>query len=204
VLDKMRANFTRAVIASPVTMLKQITAVPAYAMEIPVKDFIAGAAAALANPMAAVRALQGSQMWKDRYEFGWDRDVRTAMAKAAPHRMAGVKRHGPINRGAQTYMPIHDWRKARLREELIKSGIKLPIDYVMFGRSFDGLDLRFLVPLKKHRPADYKRVLEWFPLCEAEVYRYEHQARPAEPQAVPRSARARKGTPTAPRPANRA
>jgi hypothetical protein len=43
----------------------------------------------------------------------------------------------------------------------------------MFGRSFDGLDLRFLVPLKKHRPKDYAKVLEWFPLADLEVFRWE-------------------------------
>jgi hypothetical protein len=32
------------------------------------------------------------------------------------------------------------------------------------------------VPLKKHFPRDYQRVLEWFPLAEAEVMRFEiHQ-----------------------------
>jgi hypothetical protein len=43
----------------------------------------------------------------------------------------------------------------------------------MFGRSFDGIDLRFVVPLKERRPADYRRVLEWFPLVEAAVWKYE-------------------------------
>lgn len=91
----------------------------------------------------------------------------------SPMRMAGVKRHGPINRSARTYMPVHDWNAARLREELVKGGIKLPVDYILFGRSFDGLDLRFLLPLKKHRPRDYAKVLEWFPLAEIEIWRYE-------------------------------
>ena len=49
----------------------------------------------------------------------------------------------------------------------------LPVDYHMFGRTFDGIDYRFLAPLKKNRPADYQKVLDWFPLAEMEVWRYE-------------------------------
>jgi hypothetical protein len=100
----------------------------------------------------------------------------------SPMRMASMKRHGPINRRAHTYMPVHDWKKARLREELVKSGIKLPVDYLMFGRSFDGLDLRFLVPLKRERPRDYKILLEWFPLAEMEVWRFERYGAKAQPR----------------------
>jgi hypothetical protein len=43
--------------------------------------------------------------------------------------------------------------------------LHLPIDYRIFGRSFDGLDLRFLLPLKKHLPRDYKRVRITRRLC---------------------------------------
>ena len=44
--------------------------------------------------------------------------------------------------------------------------IKLPIDYQWFGRSFDGIDMRFLGPLREHSPKDYQTLLDWFPLAD--------------------------------------
>lgn len=94
-------------------------------------------------------------------------------AADSPMRRMAMVRHGAINRRKKLFYPIWDWRKDRLVDAIERSGIRLPVDYEMFGRSFDGLDLRFLAPLKRHRPADYRRVLEWFPLAEMEIYRHE-------------------------------
>ena len=41
----------------------------------------------------------------------------------------------------------------------------LPVDYEMFGRSFDGIDYRFISPIKERFPDDYARILEWFPMA---------------------------------------
>lgn len=94
-------------------------------------------------------------------------------AADSPARRVAMITHGPINRTKRVFYPVWDWNKARLIEELTKSGIKLPVDYDLFGRSFDGLDLRFLYQIKHQRPSDYKRILEWFPLAESEIFRYE-------------------------------
>jgi 3'-phosphoadenosine 5'-phosphosulfate sulfotransferase (PAPS reductase)/FAD synthetase len=82
-------------------------------------------------------------------------------------------KHGTISYNQLKYHPIWDWKKRDLIDCFNKHKIKLPIDYKLFGRSFDGLDLRFLMPLKKHLPNDYKKILEWFPLAELEIFRYE-------------------------------
>lgn len=95
-------------------------------------------------------------------------------AADSPMRRIAIKTHGPITLNQGRYHPIWDWLKADLIACFRKAGVKLPIDYTLFGRSFDGLDLRFLLPLKKHRPQDFRRVLEWFPLAELEIYRWEH------------------------------
>lgn len=97
----------------------------------------------------------------------------------SPMRMLAMRTHGPISRGREQYYPVWDWNKARLIGEIEKGGIGLPLDYDLFGRTFDGLDLRFLYPLKHKRPEDYRRILEWFPLAEAEVWRYERMGRAA-------------------------
>lgn len=94
-------------------------------------------------------------------------------AADSPLRRIAIQKTGPINRRLRKYHPVWDWKKADLVEAFRRSGVKLPIDYRLFGRTFDGVDLRFLLPLKRHRPADYKRVLDWFPLAELEVFRWE-------------------------------
>lgn len=95
-------------------------------------------------------------------------------AADSPMRRVAIKTHGPITWSQKKYHPVWDWKKADLIDCFKRNNVRLPIDYRLFGRTFDGLDLRFILPLKKHRPADYKRVLEWFPLAELEVFRWEN------------------------------
>ena len=94
-------------------------------------------------------------------------------AADSPMRRVAISSHGPISYNQLKYHPVWDWRKRDLLECFNKHNIKLPIDYKIWGRSFDGIDLRFLLPLKKHLPNDYKKVLEWFPMVELEIFRYE-------------------------------
>jgi 3'-phosphoadenosine 5'-phosphosulfate sulfotransferase (PAPS reductase)/FAD synthetase len=94
-------------------------------------------------------------------------------AADSPMRRISIKRHGAISLNQRRYHPIWDWKKQNLVDCFRKNDIQLPVDYQLFGRSFDGLDLRFLLPLKKHRPDDYRRILDWFPCADLEVFRWE-------------------------------
>lgn len=94
-------------------------------------------------------------------------------AADSPIRHAAIKKYGPISYGLHKYHPIWNWKKSDLVDVFRKSGVKLPFDYLYFGRTFDGLDLRFIIKIKKHFPRDYKKILEWFPLCDLEIFRYE-------------------------------
>lgn len=94
-------------------------------------------------------------------------------AADSPQRRLTMMKHGPISRESRQYYPIWDWNKDRIVSAIAASGIKLSRDYELFGRSFDGLDYRFLGPLKRHYPEDWKKLLTWFPLAGAEVFRYE-------------------------------
>ena len=67
--------------------------------------------------------------------------------------------------------PIADWLKAEVMGIIDRYGVKLPIDYEIFGRSFDGIDYRFVEPMRRHLPDDYERLLEWFPLLVGEFIR---------------------------------
>lgn len=89
----------------------------------------------------------------------------------SPMRRIGIKTHGAINHNQKRFYPVYDWKKADLLAAFDESGVKLPIDYKLFGRTFDGLDYRFLGPIREHFPEDYERILAWYPLAELEFFR---------------------------------
>jgi len=94
-------------------------------------------------------------------------------AADSPMRRVSINKHGAISWKQHKYHPIHDMKKEEMLNFFRRHDVKLPIDYKLFGRSFDGIDLRFLLPLKKQLPNDYKKILEFFPLAELELFRWE-------------------------------
>lgn len=88
-------------------------------------------------------------------------------------RRNAILRYGAVNHKKGEFYPIFDWNKARLLRELQESGVRLPVDYQWFGRSFDGLDARFLGPIRDHAPEDYARILEWVPMADIDLFRRE-------------------------------
>ena len=91
----------------------------------------------------------------------------------SPMRRIGIKTHGAINHNDKRFYPVYDWNKERLLNEIDAAGVKLPVDYELFGRTFDGLDYRFLKPISERFPEDYEKILTWFPLADMEIYRRE-------------------------------
>ena len=89
----------------------------------------------------------------------------------SPYRRIGIKTHGAVNHNAKRFYPVYDWKKDDIIRAIDEAGVKLPVDYRMFGRTFDGTDYRFLKPLKEWYPEDYKKVLEWYPFAELEIAR---------------------------------
>lgn len=107
---------------------------------------------------------------------GLSTDTFTALgvrAKDSARRALFFKTHGPVSHGKKKFYPIWDWDKATLINELKKHDVKLPIDYKLFGRSFDGLYYMYLQKIKEVYPEDYKKILDYFPLLDMEIYRYE-------------------------------
>lgn len=90
-----------------------------------------------------------------------------------PHRKANLRRTGPINWARRMAYPVWDMKKAALVELISAAGVSLPIDYEWFGRSFDGLDYRFISVIKEKSPQDWQLILDWFPLAELELLRYD-------------------------------
>ena len=89
----------------------------------------------------------------------------------SPMRRLGIKNHGAVNHSQGKFYPIYDWKKADIIAALDEANVKLPIDYKLFGRTFDGIDYRFLKPIKDNFPRDYERIITWYPLAELELFR---------------------------------
>lgn len=94
-------------------------------------------------------------------------------------RRASLTRHGVMKPKDHKVSPIADWLKGEVLGRIAAAGIPLPVDYEMFGRSFDGIDYRFLKPISERFPDDYQRILEWFPLASLELFRADMAARRA-------------------------
>lgn len=92
-------------------------------------------------------------------------------AADSPQRRLAISRYGAINHSKKLFYPVYDWKKADVLAAIDEAGVKLPVDYKLFGRTFDGIDYRFLKPIKEHFPEDYERILELFPLADLELFR---------------------------------
>jgi 3'-phosphoadenosine 5'-phosphosulfate sulfotransferase (PAPS reductase)/FAD synthetase len=103
-------------------------------------------------------------------------------ADDSPMRRLSVVTYGPINRNERTFMPIWDWRKAVVMSAVNEAGLRLPVDYEMFGRTFDGFNADYLIPIRDRFPRDYQRILEWFPLADTDIFRKEHFSRKLAPK----------------------
>jgi hypothetical protein len=81
-LDKIRGNTTIASLAlAPTVTVKQLTSIPAYAADIPTKQFIKGLGAFGKNPMKAAETLMKSDYMQKRYKDGFERDMLQGMKR---------------------------------------------------------------------------------------------------------------------------
>lgn len=91
----------------------------------------------------------------------------------SPLRRMSMKVSGFINKTNKSFYPIFDWTRDDLRKCLKDNNVQLPVDYEMFGRSFDGINYKYCKPLKERFPSDYEKLKELFPLIDLEILRYE-------------------------------
>lgn len=111
-----------------------------------------------------------------KIDFEMDEDTFVGVGVRATDslmRRSSIKKYGAINHKRKQFFPVWDWNQETLVKEIRQSGIKLPVDYRIWGRSFDGWDYRFLKGLKDNFPRDYEKCKEWFPLMELEFLRYQ-------------------------------
>lgn len=94
-------------------------------------------------------------------------------SKDSVQRAFSIQHNGTINWTRRIFYPIHDWDKTQVIDAIKHAGWKLPVDYRYFSASFDGLYIKFLLPIKLYFPRDYQKICLWFPFIDLEVYRYE-------------------------------
>lgn len=89
-----------------------------------------------------------------------------------PTRQALNKLPSRLDPDNRWFFPVADWSSDQLEREIVKEGFALPVDYKLFGRSFEKFTQhRFLGPLKTAYPEDYARVLKFFPLAHLDEFR---------------------------------
>lgn len=104
-------------------------------------------------------------------------DIYTALGIRATdnlQRWTAFVTNGCVNEKRKTFFSIFDYSIKSLEKELIDAKIKMPIDYKLWGKSFDAMQYRFIVEIKKHFPEDYEKIKEYFPLIDIEILRYEN------------------------------
>jgi hypothetical protein len=84
------------------------------------------------------------------------------------------KMRGAITESSHTFNPIWDWKENAMLRLFQETGVKMPVDYQMFGRSFDGLSYTYLAPIRKYYPRDYERIRALFPMVEVHFLRKQY------------------------------
>lgn len=111
-----------------------------------------------------------------RYRLKLPEEVYTATGVRmadSPYRRVALLRYGAVNHNRKSFMPVYDWVKADMLREIDAAGIQLPVDYRLFGRTFDGLDYRFLKPIQENYPEDFQKILRHFPFADLEIARWD-------------------------------
>ncbi len=90
-----------------------------------------------------------------------------------PIRHMSMTKYGVVNYERSTFYPIFDFTQGDVNNIIKENNCKIPIDYEIFGRSFDGLVYRFSTRIKERFPEDYEKIKVYFPLIDIEVKRAE-------------------------------
>ena len=86
-----------------------------------------------------------------------------------------MKQQGVIGTKRRRYFyPIWDWNIAQVSDVIQTNDVALPIDYTLWGRTVTDFTYQFLAGVRDNFPNDWRRVLDWFPLADLELFRYEN------------------------------
>lgn len=85
-----------------------------------------------------------------------------------------ITQKGTLGTGKRRYYyAIWDWDVNQVGQIILDHGVKLSKEYKYWGRTLAAFDYQYLKPLAVNFPDDFKRIQEWFPLIDLELFRYE-------------------------------
>lgn len=84
-----------------------------------------------------------------------------------------LRKYGELRRDKMKAYPIQHLTHRDVHMGLAKRGIKEPIDYEIWGTSFDKLGYTYLIGLRDRLPRDYETLKQYMPLLDVEIERYE-------------------------------
>lgn len=92
-LMHFRSAFATAVIGlNPIVFIKQLTSIPAYALDMPAAEWVKNFPNTLGKVKKAYAVLKESEMLKARYEEGFERDMVLAMSRSQAGKLSGTKK----------------------------------------------------------------------------------------------------------------
>ena len=87
--------------------------------------------------------------------------------------------NGPVVASKRQFYSIWDMSIAQLINIITRHDVNLPPDYRLWGHSFYEIQPEYLFAIREHYPDDYRKILEWFPLAQAEMFRFDHMVNAA-------------------------
>lgn len=90
-------------------------------------------------------------------------------------RRAMMKRSGSIDVMRGRFYPVSQFTKADVLRYVEHHKLKVSPESAVLGHSFRSLAPADLSTVKKHYPADYRKILDWFPFAEAAVFKFERE-----------------------------
>lgn len=91
---------------------------------------------------------------------------------SAMRRMA-MRKTGGLNTNKRKFYPIADFEQRDVVDIIKRHGLKVPIDYELFGISYENLQYRFAKVLSEQCPKSWAICREWFPAIDLSIARYE-------------------------------
>lgn len=80
---------------------------------------------------------------------------------------------GKPNKGRKYFYAVWDWTIKQVADRIKSANCKIPRDYLVFGRTLAAWDYQILNQIKQNFPSDYNKMLNYFPLLDLEIFRYE-------------------------------
>lgn len=88
-------------------------------------------------------------------------------------RRAMIKNSGSIDEKRGRFYPIAEWNKEDVKAYIRQRKLRVGAESDKLGFSFRSFQPRDLIAIKKHFPADYAKIKEWFPLVDASIIYHE-------------------------------